>query len=309
LISAGAGFASCGASALAGAPAGILTRILANAAIGGTASALSQALSGRKEPPDPRLGFVFGGAGALGDIIFPKSGWFGIIGASLAVVSGALISAAQNFLESGSNVRQQSSPVVGFPGVQSGPAVGRPSARSLDMRFLHRLALAALPIIATVYGIWLAQVLPPINVDGSDLQGRLIFAGVALLGLVVVTSELLSWYVGVTSLPARMQRLTSKSFARTDLDGSVGQLALTLGSVDRVRLAISVLVSGSALLLLLVTVAVAEILTLLAQANRGTIDPLLLASALFSIAWIAWIGYLCLIGAPRNREGRRRAYR
>jgi hypothetical protein len=160
-----------------------------------------------------------------------------------------------------------------------------------------------------VYGIWLAQVLPPINVDGSDLQGRLIFAGVALLGLVVVTSELLSWYVGVTSLPARMQRLTSKSFARTDLDGSVGQLALTLGSVDRVRLAISVLVSGSALLLLLVTVAVAEILTLLAQANRGTIDPLLLASALFSIAWIAWIGYLCLIGAPRNREGRRRAYR
>jgi hypothetical protein len=75
--------------------------------------------------------------------------------------------------------------------------------------------------------------------------------------------------------------------ATATFDDSVEELAETLSRPDQVRVALRMLLNGTLLLVLLVTVAVVEIKTVLVDAAEGTVNPLLLASALASLAWTA----------------------
>jgi hypothetical protein len=174
------------------------------------------------------------------------------------------------------------------------------------MRMAPRLVLVALPVIGTLYGLWFAIASGTAKMDANNVQGILLVAIVIPLGTLAVTSELVSWYVGLGVLPAAVRRMTFNTFEDRHFDGSVDELAGTLSSADQVRVALRMLLNGTLLLVLLVTVAGLEIKTVLVDAAEGIVNPLLLASALASVAWTAPIAYVAIVRRRRSRQARRR---
>jgi hypothetical protein len=167
-----------------------------------------------------------------------------------------------------------------------------------------RVVLLALPAIGALYGLWFANAIGASKIDAHNVQGIVLIAMMVPLATVAVTSELVSWYVGPGVLPASVRRMTFNTFEDRHFDGSIDQLVLTLTTRDQVRVALRMLLNGTLLLVLLVTIVVVDIKTVLLDAAAGTVNPLLLVSALLSVAWTAGLVYVAIVRGRRRRQAR-----
>jgi hypothetical protein len=80
------------------------------------------------------------------------------------------------------------------------------------MSIAPRVVLVALPVIGTLYGLWFANAIGTAKIDGNNVQGIVLVAIIVPLGTLAVTSELVSWYVGLGGLRAAVRRLTFNTF-------------------------------------------------------------------------------------------------